>query len=394
MDCRYGCIHADSSLCRIKIGGNLSVKKILNILIFFGILFSIFGCCTSYAANDIEKKQKEIKAKINRVQWLENLETNKLYKNQQKLENATNSLQQSKTQVLTAEKELYSMQSQLETASAEYMSLNVVLASHVRKIFKSQRKAFFELFISAEDINMLVDRVYFQKIILKDDYDRMASAKKKAQEIALLTLNIKNRKHSLERSIASINSQQAYIQQAISKNKSMIDKLKTDKAAYQKAEKELARQSENIGHYISRTTSKDSIASAPATGFIKPIQGRITSPYGWRIHPIFNTRTFHSGVDIGGPNYGAIKASNSGKVIYTGWYGGYGKVVIIEHGKVNGKPISTLYAHMSSIKVSNGQQVTKGQVVGYEGTTGYSTGPHCHFEVRVNGKTDNPLSYI
>ena len=91
---------------------------------------------------------------------------------------------------------------------------------------------------------------------------------------------------------------------------------------------------------------------------------------------------------------GLTKTEKDGKVIYSGWYGGYGKVVIIEHGIVNGKPITTLYAHMNTIKVSNGQRVSKGDVVGYEGTTGYSTGPHCHFEVRVNGQPNNPLNYI
>ena len=128
--------------------------------------------------------------------------------------------------------------------------------------------------------------------------------------------------------------------------------------------------------------------------FIKPISGSITSPFGYRIHPIFKSRIFHSGIDIGGPNGGAIRASNDGKVIYTGWYGGYGKVVILDHGVIDGKPITTLYAHMSSISVSNGQFVKKGQTVGREGSTGYSTGPHCHFEVRVNGKPTNPLNYI
>ena len=69
-------------------------------------------------------------------------------------------------------------------------------------------------------------------------------------------------------------------------------------------------------------------------------------------------------------------------------------MVILEHGIVNGKPMTTLYAHMNSIAVSNGQRVAKGQTIGYEGTTGYSTGPHCHFEVRVNGQPNNPLNYI
>ena len=105
MDGRYGRNDAYTGICRLKFGGALNGKKILNILIFLGLVFSIFGCCASFAAgSDIEKKQKEIKAKINRVRWLENLETNKLYKNQQKLENATSTLQQSKTQVINAKR--------------------------------------------------------------------------------------------------------------------------------------------------------------------------------------------------------------------------------------------------------------------------------------------------
>ena len=348
-------------------------------------------CSYSYASQDIETQKKQTRAKIKHLKWLESLETNKLYKNQQKLENATTNLQQSKTQIVSAQKELYGMQAQLDKAAAEYNSLNAVLAGHIRKVFKSQRKAFFELLITSEDINMLVDRVYFQKIILKDDYESMAAAKKKAQEIALLKYNIEARKRNLERSVASINSQQQYIQKAIAKNESMINKLRTDRVAYERAEKELAKQSASIGSYINRTGSSD---VKVASGFIKPIGGPITSPFGTRVHPIFKSKSFHSGIDIGGPNLGAIRASNAGKVIYSGWYGGYGKVVILEHGIVNGKPMTTLYAHMNTIKVSNGQYVQKGQVIGLEGTTGYSTGPHCHFEVRVNGQPNNPVNYI
>lgn len=370
----------------------MNFRKILNILIFLAILLNTFGCLSSYAEKDIEAQKRQTRAKINRLKLLESIETNKLYKNQQKLESANTSLQQSKTQILSAERELYSMQAKLDRASSEYNALNYVLASHIRKVFKSQRKAFFELLISSEDINMLVDRVYFQKIILKDDYERMASAKQKAQEIRLLALSIQSKKRNLERSVASINSQKAYIDKAIAKNESMINKLRTDRVAYQKAERELAKQSASIGSYISKTAKDTNVQVA--SGFIKPIQGRITSPFGTRVHPIFNTTSFHSGIDIGGPNLGAIRASNAGKVIYSGWYGGYGKVVIVEHGIVNGKPITTLYAHMNSIAVSNGQKVSKGQTLGYEGTTGYSTGPHCHFEVRVNGRPNNPLNYI
>ena len=370
----------------------MRLKKILNILIFLAIFINTFGCLSLSAETTLEAQQRETREKINRLKWLENLETNKLYKNQQKLENANTTLSNSKLQVAAAQKELSALQVKLEKASIEYNNLNYVLSKHIRTIFKSQRKAFFEILLNSEDINMLVDRLHYQKIILKDDYARMDLARTKAKEIRTMRDNIAAKKYRLERSIASINTQQEYIQRAIKKNENMIDKLRTDRVAYQKAEKELAKQSASIGSYINKTTKDTNVQVA--SGFIKPIQGRITSPFGWRTHPIFNSRSFHSGVDIGGPNLGAIRASNSGKVIYSGWYGGYGKVVILEHGVVNGKPITTLYAHMNSIAVSNGTKVTKGQVIGYEGTTGYSTGPHCHFEVRVNGQPTNPLNYI
>jgi murein DD-endopeptidase MepM/ murein hydrolase activator NlpD len=371
----------------------LSIKRFIIAALSLGLVFNTLGCCGSLANTDLEKQKKQTQKKIQHLKWLEGVERDKLYKNQQKLENAQNTLQKSETQVVTAQKELNGMQAQLDRAYYEYNALNGVLAGHIRKVYKSQRKAFFELLITSEDINMLVDRVYFQKLILKSDNDKMAVAKQKAQQIALLKYNIESRKRNYERSVASMNTQKAYIQRAIAKNENMINKLKTDRVAYERAQREMNNQSRKLEHYINHS-AKDSANTMVVTGFIKPIQGRITSPFGWRVHPIFNSRTFHSGVDIGGPNYGAIQASNSGKVIYSGWYGGYGKVVIVEHGMFNGKPITTLYAHMSTIKVANGQAVTKGQVLGYEGTTGYSTGPHCHFEVRENGKPSNPSGYV
>lgn len=371
----------------------MNFKRVLNILIFLAIIMGTFGCLTSYATDDIALQKKKTQEKINKIRWLEGVEQNKLYKNQQKLETATNNLSSSKAEIADMQKKLNQLQSQLSTASSEYNTLNNLLAAHLRNAYKSQRNARFQIILNSDDINMLVDRCYYQRLILQQDEARMLAARNKAQEIASIKGDIASRKRRLERSVASMNTQQDYIKRAIARNENMLQKLKTDRIAYQKAEKELEHQSQQLSNYINKTANK-SPDIVVATGFMKPIQGRITSPFGWRTHPIFNTRTFHSGIDIGGPNQGAIKASNSGKVIYTGWYGGYGKVVILEHGVIHGKPITTLYAHMSSIAVANGAKVQRGQVLGYEGTTGYSTGPHCHFEVRVNGQPNNPLTYI
>ena len=349
--------------------------------------------CSPFADAAQVKTKEQARQKINHLKWLERIEHNKLYKNQQKLESTASNLESSKKELSTTANELATMEAQLNAALAEYSALDFRMKTRIRKIYKSQRKGFFVLLLSANDFNTFLDRMYFESKIIKQDYARMRIAKEKAREIALLKYSIEEKKRNLAHSIKTINYQQQSIQREIAQNENMIHKLRTDRVAYERAEKELAKQSASISTMINRTTrSKEDISVS--SGFIKPIAGRITSPFGYRTHPIFNSRTFHSGVDIGGQFRGAVRASNSGKVIYTGWYGGYGKVVIIDHGSVNGKPTTTLYAHLDSISVSNGAYVSKGQTIGREGTTGYSTGPHCHFEVRVNGKPVNPLNYI
>lgn len=341
----------------------------------------------------IQNKQKVTHEKIKRLKVLEHLEKNKLYKNQQKLEQASTNLQVTKSRYSSLEVQLAQMEKELSASVAEFNNANVQMRKRIRQVYKNQRTGMFQLILTAKDLNSLLDVVYFEKIVLKKDYARMMAIKAKSQKIAMMKKNIESKKIALAQSIQSINSQQKNIKYAIAQNQTMINKYKTDRKTYERAERELARQSASIQNMIARNKGTSTVKIS-STGFMRPIGGRITSPFGWRTHPIFNSRTFHSGVDIAGPNRGSIRASNSGKVIYSGWYGGYGKVVILDHGTVNGRPITTLYAHMSTIKVSQGQFVNKGDVVGFEGTTGYSTGPHVHFEVRVNGKPNNPLNYI
>lgn len=370
-------------------------KTIKNLFItFLMVLICILTVTpqTAYATT-LDQKKKQTREKIKRIQLLEGLEKNKLYKNQQRLENTHSTLANSKAQYNEIENRLSRMETELAKAQTDFNNTDAQLKNRIRQVFKNQRLGMFELILSAKDLNALLDVVYFERIIIKRDYQKMVELKNKSQKLAKMKKDVEAQKQALASTIQNMNYQQKSIKQAIAQNQSMINKLKTDKAYYQRAERELESQSASLQKMISKGYNNSTVKVSSA-GFMKPIAGRITSPFGWRTHPIFNSRTFHSGVDIGGPNYGSIKASNGGKVIYSGWYGGYGKVVIIDHGIVGGHPMTTLYAHMSTIKVGNGQTVTKGQVIGLEGTTGYSTGPHCHFEVRINGKPNNPLNYI
>lgn len=369
------------------------ITKNLFITLLMALICLVTTTPQTVYATSIDQKKKQTREKIKRIQLLEGLEKNKLYKNQQKLETTHSTLANSKARYNEIQGRLSRMEADLSKTQTDFNNTDVQLKNRIRQVFKNQRLGMFELILSAKDMNALLDVVYFERIIIQRDYKKMVELKEKAARLAKMKKDVEFQKQQLAQTIASMNSQQKSIKQAIAQNQNMISKLKTDKAYYQRAERELERQSKDLQKMISKGYNNSTVKVSSA-GFMKPIAGRITSPFGWRTHPIFNSRTFHSGVDIGGPNGGSIKASNSGKVIYSGWYGGYGKVVIIDHGVVNGRPMTTLYAHMSTIKVGQGQTVQKGQVIGLEGTTGYSTGPHCHFEVRIDGKPNNPLQFI
>ena len=134
----------------------MKLKKILNVLIFLSVILSTIACSFCYAETSLEAQKRETREKINRLKWLESLETNKLYKNQQKLETATNNLASSKTQIISAQRELENLHKNLQVASKEYNDLNYILSVHIRSVFKSQRKAFFEILLNSEDINMAI----------------------------------------------------------------------------------------------------------------------------------------------------------------------------------------------------------------------------------------------
>lgn len=356
------------------------------------LIFCLFiqypGLCNS----QVQEKQQETRAKINNLKWLETQETNKLYKNQLKLERAEKDLLYSKRRFDNSKDKLETLETDLQNSLRDFSKLEVHAKKRINQIYKTQRKGLFRFLISSTDFNDFLDRIYYQNLITKKDKGTLIATKTRAKKIASLKYQMEQERKMLAYSIKNINSQQETIQKAIGKNENYIQKLRTDRMAYERAEKELARQSANIQNMISRSSGGADIKIA--SNFMKPIAGSITSPFGWRIHPIFKSRTFHSGVDIGGVYLSPIKASNSGKVIYSGWYGGYGKVVIVDHGHFNSRPTTTLYAHMDRCHVEVGDYVVKGQSLGAEGTTGYSTGPHLHFEVRTDGQPQNPLNYI
>jgi murein DD-endopeptidase MepM/ murein hydrolase activator NlpD len=173
---------------------------------------------------------------------------------------------------------------------------------------------------------------------------------------------------------------------ALTATQKQIQDEVAESQALQAASAQLAAKIAQAEKQASGAATSGSSSSEPpsSSGFIWPVSGPITSPFGMR------WGTLHPGIDIGVPSGTPVHAAASGTVIWCGWMSGYGNLVMIDHH--NG--LATLYGHQSRIGVGCNEQVSQGQVIGYVGCTGFCTGPHLHFEVRLNGTPVDPIGYL
>ncbi|MBI03874.1 MAG: hypothetical protein CL468_07555 [Acidimicrobiaceae bacterium] len=203
-----------------------------------------------------------------------------------------------------------------------------------------------------------------------DDAIREAEARQRELESSILVL---------DRRIAAKENVKGELEQRIRAYEEEIRQFERDQYV-------MAILIENLIAEELRKSAPD-LTKESGQGFIMPMEGKIGSGFGPRIHPIFGTMRQHNGVDIGCVRGQPIWAAKAGKVIYAGWKNGYGNVVLIEHEG----PVITLYAHQEEFHVSSGYVIDKGEVLGTCGSTGWSTGPHLHFEVRTGGEAKDPM---
>ena len=245
---------------------------------------------------------------------------------------------------------------------------------------------------------------------VKDLTDQLKELTKEAQAQAAV---VEGQKAELESSRAEQDGARAEVAAELARNNELRSQVLARKDEFEEKEEQLQRESESITAQLraraeaERAERARAAAAAAASGgsttttpgaatgsrnLIAPIAGNppITSSFGYRVHPIYGTTRLHTGVDIGADTGTAIRASGSGTVVSAGWMDGYGNATIVDHGD----GLATLYAHQSSMAVSAGAKVSQGQSIGRVGCTGSCTGPHLHFEVRIDGTPVDPMPYI
>lgn len=281
----------------------------------------------------------------------------------------------------------------LEKKQAELAQRLQIYKQRLRDIYINGSVNYLDVLLGAKDFSDFSSRMYLLQKIIAKDIDLLDAMKKDAAEISQRQEQLEAEMKQLQANRLALAAQQEQASAAKERRAQMLYKAEEARHASEEEYDRLLAISENIAAMLRNLENGGSGAAASGGGtgkFMWPCQGEITSYYGWRTHPIFGTTKYHSGMDIA-VDYGTpIHAADSGTVVYSGWLGGYGNCVMLDHGG----GLVSLYGHNQSLNVNEGQYVTKGTVIAYAGSTGYSTGPHCHFEVRLHGEVTEPLDYL
>ena len=325
---------------------------------------------------------------------------------QRDLDTATAELKQVQAERIQLDKDITKTEAELKEAQARLQSREKVFYKRVRDIYINGRLSYLDVVVGSKDFSDFANRMEMLKRILQSDMNLINTIKTEREEIA-------SKKAKLEEDRAKVlelekvaQEKQNVINQKKAERQAVLERAMNDRDTAERAYNELMASSASITAMLQQRAAERAAAAAAAASqggggggatwvqgsgqLAAPVVAPITSDFGWRIHPIYGTRRLHAGTDFGVDEGTPVHAADGGVVVEAGWVSGYGYTVIIDHG--NG--MSTLYAHNSEVAVSPGQTVSKGQVVSYSGNTGGSTGPHLHFEVRINGEPTDPMGYL
>ena len=289
---------------------------------------------------------------------------------------------------------------ELRAAEDDLARQETAFEQRVVMAYKANELSYIDVLLESSSFDDLVRRLRVVQDVVSGESDLIGELEAARAAVAAKREALTAKQEEATRTASRLEEQRAELaalRAAQQQQRDAIAAARQEKGATLAAANadlaELERQEDQL---LSQSQTLASIINGNAGGghgtgsMMWPVNGTVTSGFGYRIHPILGGRRLHTGIDIAAPSGAAIWAADGGLVIYAAWISGYGNTVAIDHGG----GISTLYAHQSSIAVGYGQTVAKGQAIGAVGSTGYSTGPHLHFEVRVNGSPVDPMGYL
>ena len=361
-----------------------------------GIIAPAFATDDS-TLKDLQQQQEQLNDKIDATKdELKNVtleknktlsELSKINKNIDKVQGEIDALT---TDIALTQENIAFTEIELENKQQDYDGRRDILANRLRNMYMYGDVNYVDVLFQAESFSDFITRFEYMTYIADND-------NKLLEEVAVLQANLAAQKITLEAEKEGLEKKKSAqvekadeLELAGAQKEKVLKDVKSQESALYDILDAMEEESERIAANIASLQSDGGVAPTGKLVWPAPASKRITSKYGPRVHPIKKTNSIHTGVDIGAGNKTNILAAASGKVIVSTYNSSYGNYVVIDHGG----GMSTLYAHMSQRKVKVGDNVAAGSVIGLVGSTGLSTGPHLHFEVRLNGKHTNPNPYL
>ena len=335
-------------------------------------------------AEQAQKKKNEIESRI------EGLSEEKRVVDEA-ADEATKAYKDVKKELDATEKRIDENEDKLKVLNKDFAVKRDQLAKRVRDIYINGQINYLGVLFGAKDFQDFFTRMDLLKRVIQQDYDLVQVVFAEKTAIETSQKELEQDKTAKEKLVVSAADRKKEAEKKQAAKQAIIDKMETDRATQERIINENLAASKEVEQMIRNSRYQPASPALSGGGALNwPLGGPITSPFGWRVHPITGASRFHSGIDIGGDYGDTIHAAGAGIVSYAGWISGYGYAVIIDHGG----GISTLYGHNQALLVSEGQSVSQGQAIAECGSTGNSTGPHCHFEVRVDGEPVDPMGYL
>ena len=341
---------------------------------------------TQEKRKEVEKQEQQY---INQVKEVEGQLRSAL----SELDNLNTKLSEAKSEVDKATIEMVLKEEELKRIEDELKEKIRILNDRVAAIYKNGNSNILEILLKAEDFLDFISKLKLMNLFAEQDTQNILEVKEKKTATigikkSIIDLREKQKEYEDKVKQLVIQAEQKARERddICNEKKNLLTRTTANKNALIKMEKQLEIQEAEV----TRILESYKYGTAPSGKFAWPVAARIISGFGNRYHPIFGYNRFHSGIDLAAPYGTLVKAADGGQVVQAGYFGGYGYSVMLYHGG----GFATWYAHLSSINVSMGQFVQRGQVIGLVGSTGWTTGPHLHFEVRINGAPQDPRAYL
>ena len=330
---------------------------------------------------ELEEVQSQLSENLQQIEKLD-----------EKIRESENQIEELDAQVKSLQEEIAGIQSQLDVAEKNYEKQKDIMEKRLVAIYEAGDTKYLDVLLKSSNISEFLSNYYLVTEIASVDKDLLDEVESEKKEIELSKQKLEKNQETLATALQTQTKTATVLQNTKALRENYISRLSDEEKAKQAQIDEMTQQYEVVNNQILEI-AKQGLDTAYIGGVLAwPVPGytKITSNYGMRVHPITGQYKLHTGVDISAPIGANFVAANDGIVTKAEYNTAYGNMVVIDHGG----GISTLYAHGSEILVTVGQTVKKNDAILKVGSTGYSTGPHAHFEVRINGVVTNPIPYI